>query len=197
LAQGDVLIYAHHDLEYLFDDFASVLERAMANFDLIGVAGTDRLIHPVWTAAGLGHLFGQVVHPGANGGFEVSVFGAPGPMTGGISAMDGLFLAARREVAEAIAWDAETFDGWHFYDIDFTYRAARAGYRLGVIPELGFFHRSRGLGSTEYATFAQRFVTKHAATISYQRPRNLRIATQQVANLDEARAVLRPPFWRR
>ncbi|MGO9988410.1 MAG: glycosyltransferase [Steroidobacteraceae bacterium] len=196
-ARGEVVVFAHHDLEYLFDDFAAVLDRAMAQFDVIGVAGTDELIHPIWTAAGIGRLFGQIVHPGIQAGFEVTVYGAPRPMIGGIRAMDGLFLAAGREVVERIGWDAELFDGWHFYDIDFTYRAACAGYRLGIISELGFLHQSRGEASADYATYARRFAAKHMATIPSRPLHPMQVATQQVLTLDEARAVIRPAFWRR
>jgi len=197
LARGETIVFAHHDLEYLFDDFAVVLDRSMSRFDVVGVAGTDELVHPVWTAAGLGHLFGQVVHPGGNGGFQVNVYGAPSPNVGGMDAMDGLFLAARREVVEKMGWDGETFDGFHFYDIDFTYRAKLAGFSLGVIPQLAFFHHSSGPGSAEYAKYAQRFVAKHQGTIRFRRMSRFQEATQQVQTLDEARAIMRPAFWSR
>jgi len=195
-ARGDVIVFAHHDIDYLFDDFAQVLDRAMARFDVIGVAGTDALVHPVWTTAGIGHLFGQVVHPAAQGsGFEVAVYGAPRPMIGGIKALDGLFLAAHRHVVEQVAWDAVRFDGWHFYDIDWTYRARLQGFRLGVVAELGFFHHSRGAPSKEYAVYAQRFADKHPAAVKRLTRYPLQVATQWVNTLDEARAVLRPDFW--
>jgi len=31
-------------------------------------------------------------------------------------------------------FDAESFPGWHFYDVDITFRAHLAGYRNYVIP---------------------------------------------------------------
>jgi GT2 family glycosyltransferase len=197
MAQGDVIVFAHHDLEYLFDDFAAVLDRAMAQFDVIGVAGTDELVHPIWTAAGISRLFGQIVHPGNDGGFDVEVYGTPGPMVGGIVAMDGLFLAARRESAEAIGWDGDLFDGWHLYDIDFTYRAALAGYRLGVVPELGFLHQSNGSASADYPEYARRFAAKHQGTIRFRKLRPMQVAKQHVATLEEAREIMRPAYWRR
>jgi GT2 family glycosyltransferase len=100
-------------------------------------------------------------------------------------------------VAQAVGWDAESFGGWDFYDIDFTYRAARAGYRLAVIPELGFFHQSKGAGSVDYAKYAQRFVAKHRESIRFRQFRPLQVAKQHVATLDEARVIMRPPFWHR
>jgi hypothetical protein len=194
---GDPIVFAHHDLEYLYDDFGDVLERSMERFDVVGVAGTDKLVSPVWTHAGIGHLFGQVTHPSPRGGFEVHVYGAHRPAMGGILAMDGLFLAVRRFVVADIGWDAETFTGFHFYDVDFTLRAARAGHRLGVVSELGFLHNSVGPASKEYSAFAQRFAAKHAARLPHGPVQPFQVAVQRVATLDEARQVMRPAHWSR
>ncbi len=198
-AAGSVFIFAHHDIECLFDDFHKVFENAMASYDVIGVAGTDRLIHPVWTHAGLSHIFGQIVHPGESGGYEINIYGPQIPLVGGMMAMDGLFLAARRSVVEAIPWDAVAFDGFHFYDIDFTFRAFQAGFKLGIVSELAFFHESKGPGSPEYPKYANRFAQKHAGAFPqpYPPPPRMRVAAQRVNTLDEARVILRPAFWDR
>jgi hypothetical protein len=55
-------------------------------------------------------------------GYEIRFFGAPDVVNGAIQGMDGLFFAARREVAEKVGFDEVTFDGWHGYDTDFTLR---------------------------------------------------------------------------
>jgi Glycosyltransferase like family len=110
VARGDVIVFAHHDLEYLFDDFAAVLERSITQYDVIGVAGTDELVHPIWTAAGIGRLFGQIVHPGVQGGFDVEVYGAPGPSVGGDGGNGRPFLGraprsgASRRLGRGIVW---------------------------------------------------------------------------------------------
>jgi GT2 family glycosyltransferase len=195
--RGDPIIFAHHDIEYMFDDFAEVFDRAMSQFDVIGVAGTDQLVNPIWTHAGVGHLFGQITHPHPPGGYQVHVYGAHRPAIGGIQAMDGLFLAARRAVVERIGWDADTFTGFHFYDVDFTLRAAGAGYRLGVVSELGFLHHSAGQASEEYPMFVQRFAAKHRNAFVVREPRPFQVAIQIAQTLEEARAVMRPAHWAR
>ena len=50
----------------------------------------------------------------------------------------------RREVWDAVRFDEATFDGFHGYDIDFTYRAHLAGYRLAVSMNLLLIHFSAG-----------------------------------------------------
>jgi hypothetical protein len=194
-AKGDVMVYSHHDIEYLFDDFVTVLEGALSRYDVIGVAGTDKLVNPIWTHAGIGHQFGQVVHPNNKGTLDVEVYAAPAPIVGGIMAMDGLFLAARREAVERVGWDGETFDGFHFYDIDFTFRAALAGLKLAVVPELGFFHSSLNGPDPNYATYEKRFAAKHDASIRPEPTYPFQVAIQRVPDRDAARKVLRPDFW--
>ncbi len=60
-------------------------------------------------------------------------------------------------------FDAETFDGFHLYDIDWSYRASRAGFRLGVAGELLVVHASRGAYDAAWQGYADRFRSKHNA----------------------------------
>ena len=62
----------------------------------------------------------------------------------GIQALDGVFMAMRREVATAIPFDAEAFDGFHLYDLDFSFRAHRGGFRLAVCRDVVLIHESTG-----------------------------------------------------
>ncbi len=87
-----------------------------------------------------------------------------GPPSDKIDALDGAFLAARREVCEAIPFDEATFDGFHFYDIDFTHRAFLAGFKLGIC-DLDLPHHSIGPGGDEWRRYAERFVAKHRQSI--------------------------------
>jgi GT2 family glycosyltransferase len=77
-----------------------------------------------------------------------------------------VFLATRREAAEAIGFDADTFDGWHGYDADFTFRAHLAGRRLGVALDLPIVHRSRGRPDPARLEHHLRFARKHAAALA-------------------------------
>ena len=81
-------------------------------------------------------------------------------MIAGVQALDGLFLAARCELFERVAFDAQTFDGFHFYDIDFSLRAHRAGARLAVCQDLLVEHQSRGEFNDTWRRYAARFLEK-------------------------------------
>jgi hypothetical protein len=43
--------------------------------------------------------------------------------------LDGVFLADRRSVFDTVPLGAQTFDGFHLYDVDWSYRVARAGLK--------------------------------------------------------------------
>src|SRR5262249_11546484 len=144
-ATGEVVIFTHDDVEILATDFGDRLERRLRECDVLGVAGATRATAPGWPVAGWPYLHGSVIYPGDHGqGYYVTVYSRVVPLARGIRVMDGVFLAMRREVAASIGWDAETCDGFHGYDVDFTLRAAQAGLRLAGARGPGRGGRSSG-----------------------------------------------------
>ena len=86
-------------------------------------------------------------------------------------------------VALSHRWfDAATFDGFHFYDLDFTHRAWRLGLRLAVSTELDVFHASAGDFGAEWNRYAQRFRAKFPGLDSPPGPHHsygVRLPTKQ------------------
>jgi GT2 family glycosyltransferase len=78
----------------------------------------------------------------------------------GAQALDGLFFAARRSVFERLEFDAVNFDGFHFYDLDFTYRAFLAGLRVRIQCDILIIHASSGSFDEVYLRYAERFAAK-------------------------------------
>lgn len=162
-AKGEVLMFTHDDVEILAPDFGNRLARRLSDCDVLGIAGATRASGPGWPFAGWPYLHGSVIYPAENGqGYHVTVYSRTAPLARGIRVMDGVFLAMRREVAVSIGWDAETCDGFHGYDVDFTLRAAQAGLRLAVASDLGVVHRSYGDFDERWAATARKLQAKHA-----------------------------------
>jgi GT2 family glycosyltransferase len=108
------------------------------------------------------HLRGWITHHSPNEAqWQVDVLDHRA-VAGDITVLDGVFMAARREVLQAVAFDAALFDGFHLGDIDWSLRAARAGFRLGVAADLSFVHASRGNYDATWQRYADRFCAKHA-----------------------------------
>jgi len=129
-SRGDIAIFCHDDIEILDPLVATKLLQRFADFDVLGVAGTTRLVDMGWASAGQPWIHGLVAH-GTTGPYEIALFGAETPVVPAAQALDGLFIAARRDVVAAVGFDEATFDGWHGYDIDFTYCCHLAGHRVG------------------------------------------------------------------
>lgn len=169
---GGILVFSHDDVEILSHDFVSRLRRHFQQFDIVGVAGTSCLIGERWYQAGPPFVHGQVAHVDANTGtYTVNVYDTRGRAKGEIQALDGLFFAARRVVAEAIPFDEATFDGFHFYDLDWTYTAYRAGYRLGVCSDIPIIHHSLGGYDEKWKQYSGRFLKKYEAALPQASPR--------------------------
>lgn len=158
--RGEVVVLSHDDVDVLFPDFAARLVRALARFDVVGVAGSTRVTGPAWNWTGHPHVHGWVTHrPGGQGDWRPG-FWSPWPGVAGAAVLDGVFIAAHRRVFEAVPFDAATFDGFHGYDVDFSYRAARAGMSIGVVGALGLVHESLGAFDARWQGYADRFVAK-------------------------------------
>lgn len=71
-------------------------------------------------------------------------FGLAAAMCGGIQALDGCFMAARREVLAEVPFDEQSFPGWHLYDVDFSLSAWPTGFGVAVCADLLVIHQSRG-----------------------------------------------------
>lgn len=173
-SSGDILVFSHDDVLFLDPDFGAKIVDRMQSWDLLGFAGTSRLIYPLWSAADWPHLHGAVCHPYYDFSpayLHLSVYGVNDyPVTGNIQALDGLCLIARRAFAESIGFDDQTFDGWHLYDLDFSFATYLAGGKVGVCCDMPYLHATTSVQSSkntlagdDYTKYAQRFFLKYQA----------------------------------
>lgn len=164
-ARHDLVVFAHDDVEIVSPDFAARLLGALRRHDLIGVAGTRKLVGGAWHFAGHPHLAGQVGMPGKDGGYVVTLYEIGEPESKGLQALDGLFLATRRNAAMRLGFDEATFDGWHLYDLDFSLRASSAGMDCATCNGILAVHGSQGAYDDAWLKYAQRFVDKHKGRV--------------------------------
>ena len=161
-ANGTRLILSHDDIEILSPDFAARIDRHLDDFDLVGIAGTTRLVSGKWADAGDPYVFTLVTSPDPeHGGYATMMLGGGPLVVPGIQALDGVFMALRREVATAIPFDGDTFDGFHLYDLDFSFRAHRAGFKLAVCRDVVLIHESTGTYDAAWEEYKRRFESKH------------------------------------
>ncbi len=172
-ARGDVLIFSHDDIEFLQPgDWFTTLMGHLETADIVGVAGTRRLSGAAWAASGPPFNAGQVVEvDGKLAKYRVVTFSVPGRHVEGIRALDGLFMAVRRGVCDQVRFDARTFDGFHCYDVDFSFSACCSGFRLAVATDLAALHSSKGSFDAKWRHYAELLTAKHRARLHVQAPR--------------------------
>ena len=163
-SRHEAVVFAHDDVELLSEDAFDALDRALDRHDVVGLVGSRLVSGPAVTWAGQPHTRGCVTHPDPSGAaFEIAAFSLDAGIVGGMQALDGLFMAAERDAARRVGFDARTFDGFHFYDLDFSYRAHLAGLRVAVTTEIAAIHASAGQFDDKWKHYAERFLRKFPA----------------------------------
>jgi tetratricopeptide (TPR) repeat protein len=158
-SRGELVVFCHDDIVLAGAGWATRLVAALEQDDVIGVAGTTRLTGANWAWAGAPHAHGWVAQ-WRDGRVLAGAYALDGPRIGAIQALDGVFIATRREHALQIGFDAQNYDGFHLYDTDFSWRAQRAGLRVAVRTDLPLVHWSQGRFNADWVRYARRFLAQ-------------------------------------
>ena len=197
---GQLLVFSHDDIEFVTQDVPARLLGHLAQFDLVGIAGTTRLISGTWVSAGDPYCFALVIYPEADGLFSVRYAGAGPLCVPNVQALDGCFFACRREVVDAVGFDSEIFDDFHLYDVDFTFQAYRKGFQLAVCRDLALIHSSRGKANDRWQHYRERFEAKYRGQLSEGTPGTMQtvgvtVAREKLALLCDPEYLLRAIRW--
>ena len=165
-SRGRYLVFSHDDVELVTPDAAGRLEQHLSQWDVVGIAGTTRLIDGAWGTIGDPYCFALVIYPEADGLYAVKCIGAGPLCVSAVQAFDGCFFACRREVAETVGFDEVTFDGFHLYDVDFTFASYLAGFRQAVCRDIALIHASLGTYNDAWRRYKERFERKYAGRLA-------------------------------
>ena len=188
-SRGDAVVFCHDDIELLMPDLAVRIARHLERFDVFAPVGARKLVSMNYMDAGAEYLYGAMTGPTPDRrGLSTGFFGGETREIDGIVALEGIFIVARRNAATALGWDAETFDGWHGYDADFSFRAHLAGWRVGVVLDLAIVHDSGGSYDDSYLRAMGRFAAKHAGKLATVRSGINGVTHIPMADRDAVRA---------
>ncbi|MDR0565045.1 MAG: glycosyltransferase family protein [Azoarcus sp.] len=170
-SRGDFLIFSHDDILILDSCFGHKISRRLQDFDILGMAGSRRAEGACWFSSG--NLFGAIAHAYLDENkLELSLWSThPWPVVDGIQCIDGLCIMTRRDVAEEIRFDETTFDGFHLYDLDFSFSAWQAGKKLGVCCDIPVIHASTGSYDKKHAYYSRLFIEKHRSALPAKIPK--------------------------
>lgn len=196
-SRGEHLLLSHDDMEILSSDFEQRFFAHLNRCDILGLAGTSRVVGPAWINAGPPHLFGQTARPRPDGvpGYTVAVYNSTNRFFDHLQALDGVFLGMHRRVMDQLQFDEIVFDGFHVYDTDFTYAAYLAGLNLGVAADIQNLHASGGKYDDKWKVYARRFTTKYAGRLTKAVPREFSWNRVHVADKQGIVEVQTPTTW--
>lgn len=163
-ATGDILLFTHDDVFFLKDGWGPVLsEKFSQNPDIgaIGLAGTQYIFEaPLlkWLDAGWPFVQGRVIHRYENK-FVLTAYSWE-KTDQEVVAVDGLFIAIPANVFKHIKFDGETFDGFHFYDLDICMQV-RQTHQIVVTFDIYAVHHSPGCLDQNWANYGNKFLAKY------------------------------------
>jgi len=194
-SKGSTLIFSHDDIEIISPDFVQKIENHLSEFDIVGVAGTTLLTGGNWVRTGKGYIHGLVTHRRKDdNGYNISVYDDSESTVGSVHALDGLFFAVNRNVVDMLRFDEETFDGFHLYDLDFTFSAHLAGYKLAICNDIAIIHDSEGSYNESWRHYRAKFNAKYADQLIHNRKliyNNKLIQAIDVVAVQDKEGVLR------
>jgi hypothetical protein len=169
--EGDILAFVHDDVRFLANALALVrplklLENPSCGF--IGVAGS-RVLGPdgCWwgynsNPAIKENCRGMVAHRGDNEfGLNFDIWPSVVAVFGEVLVLDGAFLMCHRRTFEKVGgFDARTFKGFHFYDVDITFRAAVEHKLRNYAAPIPLLHGSTGGAGAEWDANRKVFIEK-------------------------------------
>jgi hypothetical protein len=186
-AHGANVVFSHDDAFPISATFADRLAVHLDQVEVVGIAGATAALTGFWGYAGQPYTHGHVVAAALSGSHvDLLVWGATSRRIDAVRLLDGCMIAARRDVAAAVGFDAQRFDGFHLYDADFSLRAYAAGHAVSVVSDITIYHRSTGDFDSEWHRYHERFLAEHAARLDRVEPQPRRVARIPFATIEAA-----------
>lgn len=181
-AKYNLLCFLHEDLNFHTVGWGQVVANALAD-PTVGVLGVAGGQHQLWAPSswwfpGEAYRRMQVLHT-IGGRLPVLDIVRPVGESGlvDVAVLDGLWLCSRREVWAAHPFDAATFSGFHFYDVDYC-TSIYFKFRICVTYDIMIEHFSTGSINQMWVLNCLKYHTKWQ--------RQLPFGVVRVAPLEEA-----------
>ena len=173
---GEILVFVHDDVRLLANRCAlrqalDLLEQAETGF--VGVAGNRTVLADAggwWREETLADARGMAGHPSPENEFGLhwnvwpylscAVFGR-------VAVLDGVLLMCHRRTFDRLdGFAAACYQGYHFYDIDITFRATLAQLANYAVP-FPLYHESLGFPDDQWETNRQIFLSRFGSFLPF------------------------------
>jgi glycosyltransferase involved in cell wall biosynthesis len=159
------IIFMHDDLKFVTQNWGrKMLNHFSRNKDygIIGIAGTNNLISGMWWEDRVS-MHGVVNHSNGIKTWTSRFSDDQGNKIKQMITLDGLFFCVDK--LKIVHKFDEMFNGYHFYDQDFTFHNHLAGVKLGVFTDIRITHMSVGATNDEWVVNKKQFEEKYKLSL--------------------------------
>jgi hypothetical protein len=170
LAKGEHLAFVHDDVQFLCN--ATVMTRPLQALDnpkvgFVGVAGSRVLpADGCWWGQNtsieiLNQCRGMVAHPAENEfNLHFNIWPPNMALFGQVLVLDGVFMMCHRRTFDKLGgFDEKHYKGFHFYDMDITFRAAQEKL-VNLVAPIPLLHQTPGFAPDQWELGRQMFLQK-------------------------------------
>jgi hypothetical protein len=173
-SQNDIVVLCHDDIYFDSKNWASkVLNYFKRNSDygILGVAGSTSLPSSGKWWEDFSKLKGIVNHEHEGKKWESKYSASLGNQLDNVLLVDGLFLAInKKNIKKNFNEDVK---GFHFYDVDFSFRNYLEGVKIGVMYDVRITHKSIGMTNEQWEKNREEFAEKFKDSLPSKLKRNL------------------------
>lgn len=160
---NDVVVFLHDDIEIRDENIEKKLElyfKYKPNVGMAGVIGTNLFSSEGgwWLCNRMIYSRGRIIQ-GFENGTEHSMIEFGGMNDSDVVSIDGCIMFMKGEIAKYFRFDNNTYDGYHFYDVDTCFSLMEQGWHVGIIDIL-VKHDSEGPISPNWHINKDKFIKK-------------------------------------
>ena len=173
-SQNDIVVLCHDDIYFDSKNWGSkILNYFKRNSDygILGVAGSTSLPSSGKWWEDFSKLKGIVNHEHDGKKWESKYSTSLGNQLDNVLLVDGLFLAINKKNIKKNF--NEEVKGFHFYDVDFSFRNHLEGVKIGVMYDVRITHKSIGMTNEQWEKNREEFAEKFKEHLPSKLKRNL------------------------
>ena len=173
-ATNDIVVLCHDDIYFDSKNWGSkVLKhfKRNPNYGILGLAGSTQLPESAKWWEDFSKMKGIVNHEHEGKKWESKYSASLGNQIDDVVLVDGLFIVLNKKNIKQIF--NEEIKGFHFYDVDFSFRNYIENVKIGVIYDVRVTHKSIGQTNEQWEQNRIVFADKHKDTLPIKIKRNL------------------------
>jgi len=173
-ATNDIVVLCHDDIYFDSKNWGSKILKHFKRspeYGILGLAGSTQLPESAKWWEDFSKMKGIVNHEHEGKKWESKYSASLGNQIEDVVLVDGLFIVLNKKNIKQTF--NEEIKGFHFYDVDFSFRNFNEDVKIGIIYDVRVTHKSIGQTNDEWEQNRIKFAEKHKELLPVKIKRNL------------------------